>query len=327
MLDAEESSTFDDTMRDDPALHSATMEMDRLSAAIASTLAQPVEPKPGQLERLQSRLGLIPTHRTHFRAAVAGWTVAAVLGTLLTLHLTGSIGQRGSPSPIASTTPLRVATSTPETPPAVKDMAGETPIKVETKRLNQEIDVLRDNLEKIQNRDRAIFEAVPGTALPIVMAMSPPGIALEDSAPVTRIDEHSPLTTLLGDALTTLTGAIANDSAAGQVGAHTSLPDHPAAIPIYDAARDAGTLVVSNLPPAAANQVYNLWVTTQASDKPVFVGSLPENCAAGTNPFDFSLGTSGILPSGFVITRDLQGAPASPTETNTVLRGPPTPSR
>ena len=34
-----------------------------------------------------------------------------------------------------------------------------------------------------------------------------------------------------------------------------------------------------------------------------------------------------VLPSGFVLTIDPQDAPATPTETNTVLQGPPTPNR
>ncbi len=326
MLDAEESVIFDEAMRDDPALHSAAMEMDRLSAALAASLAQPVDPKPGHLDRLQARLGLAPAHHTHYWSAVIGWSVAAALGILLTFRITGITDQRGTPPPVFSTTPPGADTTTQVTYPTVKDQDSDNQVKVETKRLNQEIEVLRDNLEKLQNRDRTLSEIVPGVAVPIVMMLNPPGMALEDSAPVTRIEEHSPLTSLLGDALTTLTGAAAEDSPTGQAAVHTSFPDHPVAVSIYDTARDAGTLVANDLPPAAANEAYNLWVTIQASDKPIFVGRLPESCVLGTSSFDFILGSTSVLPTCFILTRDPLNVPASPTVGNTVLRGPSTSS-
>jgi hypothetical protein len=204
---------------------------------------------------------------------------------------------------------------------------------VETKRLNQEIEVLRENLEKFQHRDRVLFEVVPGMALPIVMSMNPPGIALEDSPTLARNDAHSPLTALLGNVLTELTGASAGTSAGASAPSivHTPdtewLPNHPTAIPIYDAARDSGTLVVCNLPLAAVDEVYNLWVTTESGSNPVYVGTLPESSAQGADSFDFSLGSTMVLPSGFILTIDPQDAPATPTASNTVLQGPPMPAR
>ncbi|RPJ32941.1 MAG: hypothetical protein EHM17_11960, partial [Verrucomicrobiaceae bacterium] len=96
----------------------------------------------------------------------------------------------------------------------------------------------------------------------------------------------------------------------------------PTAVPIYDAARDAGTLVVSNLPPAGEGQVYNLWVITTIGARPVYIGSLPESSAAGADSFDFSLGSSMVLPAGFLLTLDPANSPAHPTEANTVLQGP-----
>ena len=355
MLDAEESTIFDDAMRHDPVLQSAFLEMDRLSAAIAVTQALPVKPTPDQLERLQTRLGLIKTQRSHFWPAVAGWSVAAVLAILLTLHLTGIIDQldmrtlgfsNTSPPPPGSATahdnpsngksgtltkPPDANTHLPitDTPGAGKEPEAKGTAKVETKRLNQEIEVLRDHLEKFQNRDRALFEVVPGMALPIVMTMTPPGVAAADPAFFAKNDEHSPITTLLGDALTALTGVSSGKTPvppAGQPNHLTSLPEHPTAIPIYDAARDSGTLVVSNLPPAAEGEAYNLWVSTEPGAQPVYVGSLPENSASGADTFDFSLGSTMVLPSGFILTRDPLDAPATPSETNTVLQGPPAPA-
>lgn len=100
-------------------------------------------------------------------------------------------------------------------------------------------------------------------------------------------------------------------------------PQAPSAIPIYDAARDSGTLVVNNLPAAEEGRVYNLWVTTAQSDKPVYVGSLPASRTPGADSFDFSLGSNMVIPSGFMLTKDPENQPAAPGESNTVLKGPP----
>jgi len=99
---------------------------------------------------------------------------------------------------------------------------------------------------------------------------------------------------------------------------------HPSAVPIYDAARDSGTLVVSNLPPAEAGAVYNLWVTGDSGGQPSYVGSLPQRSASGGDSFDFSLGSTSVLPTGFLLTKDPAGTPATPSQANTVLEGPPT---
>ena len=56
MLDADEPAIFDQAMHHDPVLRDAYLEMDRLSAAIAASAAAPIEPRTGQLERLQNRL-------------------------------------------------------------------------------------------------------------------------------------------------------------------------------------------------------------------------------------------------------------------------------
>ena len=136
---------------------------------------------------------------------------------------------------------------------------------------------------------------------------------------------------MLGDALrvmtTTSTGTPDADPNAMPAIDPTAIPEYATAIPIYDAARDSGTLVVSNLPAAENDEVYNLWVKTEAGAKPIYVGSLPESSATGADSFDFSLGSTMVFPSGFVLTKDPRDTPTTPTATNTVLQGPPTPSR
>ena len=349
MLDADEAAMFDEALRHDPVLRSAYLEMDRLSAAIATVITLPIEPKAGQLERLQKRLGITTSRTVRLWPAVTGWVLATVLAVLLMLHLTGIIDQWGNSSP-TQRVPSELTPNANVAAPASnsnnnagatghsatvryssavgKQPDGKATIKVETKRLNQEIEVLRDNLEKFQHRDRVLFEVVPGMALPIVMTMNPPGLAADDPAFFSRNDERSPITTLLGDALTAMTGvaAPAPENPAAEPGDNrVELPAHPTAIPIYDAARDSGTLVVSNLPPVDEGEVYNFWVITQTGGQPIYVGSLPENSATGADSFDFTLGSTMVLPSGFVLTLDPQDDPANPTADNIILQGPPTP--
>ena len=96
----------------------------------------------------------------------------------------------------------------------------------------------------------------------------------------------------------------------------------PSAIPIYDSARDSGTLVVSNLQPASGGEAYNLWVTIEDGKKPIHVGRLPEAMARGADSFDFSLGSTAIVPTGFYLTRDPRGKSTAPSGANTVLQGP-----
>lgn len=359
MLDSDESAIFDEAVRVDPLLHGAFLEMDRLSAAIAVATSPPVKPKPGQLERLQARLGIHKVRRGPWIAAISGWAAAAALAAMWLLdHQAGlkrtridqSVTKPPGTVPSSSKTSSGPAhptphakapesgsapTGVPAPAPAVAVDEGviKTKVRAETKRLVQEIEVLRDNLETYQSRDRVLFEAVPGMALPIVMTMNPPGTPVDDPAAIARNDGHSPITTLLGDSIRIMTAG--NSAANGDAGEGNQPPaagsplttDHPTAIPIYDAARDAGTLVVSNLPPVEEGVVYNLWVKTLNGDKPVYVGSLPASSASGADSFDFSLGSNMVLPSGFMLTRDPADKPASPTEANTVLQGPPTPGR
>jgi len=373
MLDADESAIFDEAMHHDPVLRGAYLEMDRLTAAIAAACSTPIEPKAGQLERLQNRLGINKTSHLHLWLAITGWSAAAVLATMLILDRTGitrpesTTTASGYPTPAAKDT---IAPAAPKSPPVTGQNAaipspssvgpaevpgtGETDpkavVKVETKRLVQEIAVLRDNLEKYQHRDRVLFEPVPGMALPIIMKMNPPGQTSDDNTALAANDSQSPVAMLLADTLKLQSdpavfgegAAIAgegdqnpseNQTAAVTPAVPARATDvtqsiaHPSAIPIYDAARDSGTLVVSNLPTAAPGKVYNLWVTTATGEKPVYVGSLPEVTSARAESFDFSLGSNMVIPSGFALTQDPEQAPATPSEKNTVLQGPPTPTR
>ena len=213
------------------------------------------------------------------------------------------------------------------TPAAEEDgIVQSLVVKSQTKSLIQEIEVLREKLESFQIRDRERFEPTSGMAWPIVVRMVPPDpplpalpdyttAAAAPSPPAPAAMDEPPMTAILGDAL-----AYARQSVP------TTPPAAPSAtasaIPIYDAARDKGTLVVNNLPPKTAGQSYNLWVKTDNSAQPFYVGLLPESSKLGADSIDFSLGSTAIIPSGFVLTRDPQGKPPAPSPQSTILVGP-----
>ena len=347
MLDADEAAGFDEAMRQDPELRKAYREMNCLAAAVAAATVPPLAPRAGQLERLQSRLGLNPSKHPNW-LGISGWAAAAALTMVLILdrnpavetkivrietHLPSTKSEQrvSMPESTQQEEPTVVKETTPNTPPsgdgliATQENDVKTIVKVETKRLIQEIEVLRGKLENAQTRDRQRFEAVPGMAWPIVMTMSPPETEKEKEPPTVAavsISSNPPaLTTILGDAL------------AGNASYLNNIPNFrenalpgksliPSAIPIYDSARDSGTLVVSNLPAATANESYNLWVTTEDGAKPVHVGRLPEATVESAGSYDFSLGSKAIVPTGFFLTKDSQGATAAPSKANTVLQGP-----
>jgi hypothetical protein len=324
MLDAEESALFEDAMRHDPELRRTGIEMDRLATAIAAISAEPVSPSPEQLERLQRALGHSHAPRKcPLGFAVAGWCTAAALAALLAWQFISEVDEKPS-------TPIVEAVPAPPLPEITRDTSTET------RRLTEEIELLRRNLEEFHQRDRAMFQVLPGRALQIVMTMVPPGAKASGSLATTA---------MLGDALAAInraaitkpdeieSEALLTDDNSGELPVENveppppSPPGPPSAVPIYDAARDTGTLVVSNLPPAPQGRVYHLWVSTNASARPVYLGKLPDNSVSGAESFDFSLGSTMILPTAFMLTLDPANAPAAPDDDNTVLAGPPASAR
>ncbi len=330
MLDADESELFEDAMRQDPGLRRACLEMDRLAAAIVATTAEPLVPQAGELERLQRRLGLRHAPRkAPLWVAAAGWCAAAALAAFVVWERLAP--QDAGPPMVREIEPVSVE-------PVISTAEEEAGSKQETMRLTGEIEVLRRNLEDFHQRDRVMFQVLPGRALPLVMTMLPPGETMASSGLRTS------LAAMLGDALAAANRHLvpseipaalesvdppdAEHVEYGETVAEVALPQGPPmAVPIYDAARDAGTLVVSNLQPAGIGMVYNLWVVPDAGARPVYLGSLPESSAAGADSFDFSLGSTMVMPAGFLLTLDPSNEPADPSETNTVLSGPPTSSQ
>lgn len=360
MLDADESAGFDEAMRHDGALQAAYGEMTRISAAVAASAAPPVPVRAGQLERLHLRLGLGEARRTNW-PAISGWAAAIALGVVLSLQGTTV----RPPAPVAEIpqAPTAVAAAVADFPeveesvelaetapallpaapapepafvaipemPEIRTVAG-----FEAKRLIQQIEVLRDQLESFEKRDQQRMQPVEGMAWPIVMRMSPPEILIGPAHGAALMRGDPPLTAVLGDALVaagTESPPAAARADATEVGATdpsavTTSPDgmtpapEPSATPIYDAARDTGTLVVNHLPLAAEGEVYNLWVTTEKSPVPVYLGRLPKSAGSAADSFDFNLGGAAVIPTGFMLTRDPSERPQPPHPGNLVLVGP-----
>lgn len=183
--------------------------------------------------------------------------------------------------------------------------------------LIQEIDTLRKQIAVLASRDAERLVPRQGIAWPIIMKLTAPGT---DPA---AADVPYPLlgSLLLFDvdypAVPALSPPSAKAAAPRLVEKDPSLPS---AVPIYDPARDAGLLVISNLDQPAEDKAYHLWVESDSSAQPVLVGTLPEHVVSSEN-FAFKLGAVGIIPDRFLVTQDSRHAPESPNQTNTVLQG------
>lgn len=355
MLDADESAAFDEATRNDSQLKTSAQEMDRLQAALSLVASRPVMPREGHLERIHARLGKQPKRSISIWLGVSGWAAAAALALLMAWN--SNIIRFVSPEPasvsIATTQSLSPAlgphpadepsrsptNDTQETTPGT----AHTPdahvssqlIRRETDRLARDIASLQEQLRFYQLRDQKWFQAVPGMATPVIMVMSPPGLPESDAASIALMDT-SPVSQLLVDSLriastekqpTTEASAVSllasNDPVLQNTDATPlAVPEKPSAIPIYDAARDTGTIVISHLPPVSQGMEYNLWVQSSPDQKPVRLGILPNAGTSSSESFDFSLGTNTVLPSGFVLTQDPENEPSDPSETNTVLESP-----
>ncbi|GAA5118059.1 hypothetical protein GCM10023212_07970 [Luteolibacter yonseiensis] len=346
MLDADETAAFDAAMRQDPGLKNAYREMESLTAAIAAATTPPVAPRAGQLESLQLRLGIGATRRTNW-LGISGWAAAVVLCGVLILHDRPNGESHVAHNAVSNPVPAVAQPSLEVRPPAddliakssenvglianeVSEATGlptaasiEHPlpiVRVETKRLIQEIEVLRDQVENLQERDRERLEVVPDMVWPIVIRMTPPrrGMAL------VKETEAPPLTAMLGDALAAASNLDSSSDgvSAGSTQSLASMTTEPSAIPIYDAAIGDGTLYVRDLPPTTDEKPYILWFKPDPGEQPILVGRLPKSNNRRSEAFDFSLGAPGTIPAEFILTRDLSGQTSPPSTANTILQGP-----
>ncbi len=175
---------------------------------------------------------------------------------------------------------------------------------MENHRLIQEIETLRHQLAQLRERDQERLVVTPGVSWPIVIEMHPPGVQMETA--------DDSLTARLGDALTDQTppssevpeeahapagGAITvaatetfatgtPDAATSPEVAATSFSAStteaarktPAATPIYDPARDLGTLALHNF-----DQLRSFAPTTNATGTALREGTGAFGNAANAN--------------------------------------------
>jgi len=344
MLDAEESAAFDDALRENADLRDAYREINALTAAVAAAQVKPLQTRAGDFERLQTRLGLRHKRPVNL-LGISGWAIAASLALLLVVSHrprveaggntaqapTGASGTTESATdapaenhteriPVMSENPLAASATSAAT---TDETEANTPRKVETMRLIQEISVLREKLEKVAKRDQRRFEVVTGRSWPVMMTMAPPPSSDEEES-ATVPEDTVALTSRVADALAGISSITGDPSAsfAPDESAAASGTAIPAAIPIYDPVTDEGAIVVAGLPQPEEDMGNFLWVATETSDVPVLVGQLPPNESQQAVSIDFELGTKGILPTSFILTKGDIGSPAAPSAKNTILIGP-----
>lgn len=333
MLDSNEAAGFDETIRQDSELRDAYRDMNVLCAAVAAASIAPLQPRAGQLEQLQARLGLQASKSVNW-LGISGWAAAAAAFAFILLvdrkppvpaesvkhsatpHANKQdtlMIQKATVQEFAAQPSLDVRSEPSEDATANRDAAThennvKLVTKMETKRLVQEIAVLREKLESIEMREQQRLEPVQGMAWPIVMKMRPPNATTQIvPTEVATADAETSVVDVLGDAL-------AGKSSLADNRAEQGVVDTPSAVPIYDPATGTGTLVVNNL----SNT--NLWVTARGDSEPRMLGKIPpSNEAYESVGFELPAGT---IPDNFMITNDAAGMDAPPSAKNTILTGP-----
>jgi hypothetical protein len=378
MLDSNEAAGFDEAIHQDPELRDAYREMNALCAAVAAASVAPLHPRAGQLEQLQARLGLKASKSVNWMG-ISGWAAAAAAFAFMLLVdrkapvPADSVKNKAAPhankqdilmiqkatvqelaaqpSSDVGSEPAEDATSNRDA--ATHENNVKLVTKMETKRLVQEIAVLREKLESIEKREQQRLEPVQGMAWPIVMKMRPPNATTQIvPTEVATADAETSVVDLLGDALAGKASLADNRAKQGVVDTRSAVPindpattadintsvvdvpgdalaekasladnqgeqgvvDATSAVPIYDPATGTGTLVVNNL----SNT--NFWVTARGDSEPRLLGKIPQSTEAYES-VGFEL-PAGTIPDNFMITNDSAGKNAPPSDKNTILIGP-----
>jgi hypothetical protein len=286
--------------------------IDEASAVVAIDGSTPFQPRPDSLATIHRRLDAVcGSGPKGLRvAAWSGWACAFAAAALAWQ--------------LARTRPVVDARPAHHPPPAVPEaefpdrtgQPGADDLPTKQLRMSQEIDALRQQLKHLGERDAARMTTTPGVSWPVIMKMTRPGTHSEIS-PVDLMlaslmdhaeDEESdagPVTDLLDSA-----SPVTHDAR------------EPAAIPVYDPARDKGQLILINLPEPNASEAYHLWMKNDESAGPILVGTLPKEVDPVSTTMDFKLGTTGVVPDNFWITRDARQSPQFPSNGNIVLQGP-----
>ncbi len=368
ILTPEEAQAHTAALRTEPVRAAAQQALDQLATVIALTEAPPQRPPAHVWTQIQAACGLVPmpaaavTRWPQALLAYSGWGVAAALALAWNwwphsvaptaeaslaplvppekIFPSTNSNTRRVVRPVDAPTPQIASTAAPAAEAALESVtrnacstlpnldptmgANAGSDKTENHQLIQEIDTLRAQLALAQRTNTERLTPVSGRAWPVIIELKPPKTENADSLkPPPLATEAEPITTRLGDAL------------AGKVNDPTTKPTEISAVPIYDPARDTGTLAVKNLPLAPAGTEYRLFATTDGGtltnaslsdgnrslSTSIFVGTLPK-LISGSDSIDFRLGTTGIIPTSFTINTIPIGSNDVPTLNNTVLVGP-----
>jgi hypothetical protein len=341
MLDSNEAAGFDEAIRQDPELRDAYREMNALCAAVAAASVAPLPARAGQLEQLQARLGLQSSKSVNW-LGISGWAAAAAALTFILLvdHKppmpTESVKNNAAPHAAkrdilmiqkavvqepAVQSSSEVGSGSAQSVTASRDVTAQESnvklvTKIETKRLVQEIAVLREKLESVEKREQQRLEPVQGMAWPIVMKMRPPlaTAQIASTAASTAVPTAEPTEDTETSVVDVLGDALAGKASLADNRAEQGVVDTPSAVPIYDPATGIGTLVVNNL----SNT--NFWVTEKGESEPRLLGKIPPSTEAYESVgFELRKGTT---PENFIITNDSAGKDAPPSDKNTILIGP-----
>jgi hypothetical protein len=345
---------------------------------VAAASVAPLQPRAGQLEQLQARLGLKASKSVNW-LGISGWAAAAAaFAFMLVVDRKAPVPsesvknkaaphaakrdilmiQKASAQELAAQSSSDVGSEPSDFAVSNQDAATQEKnvklvTKIETKRLVQEIAVLREKLESVEKREQQRLEPVQGMAWPIVMKMRPPSATTQIIATEGAMAEaETSVVDLLGDALAGKASLADNRAKQGIVDTRSAVPiddpattadintsvvdvpgdalageasvadnqgeqgivDTPSAVPIYDPATGTGTLVVNNL----SNT--NFWVTEKGESEPRLLGKIPQSAEAYESVgFELPVGT---IPENFMITNDSAGKNAPPSDKNTILIGP-----
>lgn len=296
--------------------------VDEASAVIAVDGSTPLKPRPEMLADIHCRIEPVSGEgSTKLRvAAWSGWAVAIGLSAAcvwqMTHHHSGNTDRTAASPAIDTSKKAAVPKAHPET------QAGEdsTTLLATQSRMSQEISALREQLKLLTNRDTDRLLVTQGVSCPVIMKLSQPGI-------IARVSEIDSVFGVLLDH-----GQEGDDSrdpilevSGDETAPTTEDGANPVAVPIYDPARDRGQLILGNMPALDKQEAYHLWARSHQSSQPVLVGTLPTDLDSVSATIDFRLGSNGIVPENFWITRDARETPKAPSEENIVLQGPGAP--
>jgi hypothetical protein len=334
---------------------------DLVATVVAIDQSRPIRPRADSLSKIHRTISrempLTPAQRW---IVSSGWAVAAAVTVFFLWKPVTRFGNSAPESQITATPqpiqpPENKAQPVPKivvAPESTQPEIAENSHHVQKQSVNpraddvqrkliQEIEVLRKEVEILAVRDTERLVVQGGVSWPIIMKLTRPG-----TDPDSAIVQDPLLSAFLDNQVAS--GAPANNESiatntttpslriAGvpgnegellaQADAQPAVPDlnMPSAVPVYDPARDEGQFIVNNLPDPQEGNEYFLWVQSDKAAGPVLVGTLPNNIQ-NNESFSFQLGSKGLIPQSFLVTQDTARAPSVPSTANTILQGPQSP--